>query len=82
MTFEGDYMKNRKELDKILSILPARIATAVSGICDSRKGDMINELRLRRDRPVSLTVDGKNIVLNIRCMPTEIKGAILALCGG
>ncbi len=75
-------MENRKELDKILALLPARICAAIDAACDGISGSNINELRLRRDRPVSLTVDGKNIILPVRCMASEIKGAVLALCGG
>ncbi len=75
-------MENRKELDKILALLPARICLAIGAACDGMSGSVINELRLRRERPVSLTVDGRNIILPVRCMPSEIKGAVLALCGG
>ena len=75
-------MENRKELDKILALLPARICLAIGSVCDGMNGSNINELRLRRDRPVSLTVDGENIILPVRCMASEIKGAVLALCGG
>ena len=75
-------MDNRKELDRITAMLPSRIGLAISAACDGLRGGVINELRLRRERPVSLTVDGRNIILPVRCMPSEIKGAVLALCGG
>ena len=75
-------MVNKKELDKIIALLPARIGGAINAACDGIKDGVINELRLRRERPVSLTVDGKNIILPVRCMPSEIKGAVLALSGG
>ena len=75
-------MENRKELDKIIEMLPVRIGNSISAVCDGLEGSIINELRLRRERPVSLTVDGKNIMLPIRCMTSEIKGVVLALCGG
>ena len=55
-------MENIKELERILALMPARISTAIVVVCEGMDGGVINELRLRRERPVSLTVDGKNII--------------------
>lgn len=61
--------------------LPARIAALIeSGIwCEPEE---IDEIRLRRGRPVSLTVRGQNIVTNIICSAAELSDTVSRLCGG
>ena len=61
--------------------LPPRIAVLIEGglWCDP---DEIDEIRLRRGRPVSLTVRGQNIVTDIVCSPAELADAVSRLCGG
>ena len=76
-------MKNKKEFEKILALLPQRTSSAISKACaELERGCLVNEIRLREDRPASLTVDGRNVVLPLRSTHSEIKGAVLALCGG
>ncbi len=76
-------MKNKKELQGVLELLPIRMAENINDICKKLGSQsIVNEIRLRLDRPASLTVDGKNITLPVKCNTTEIKGAILALTGG
>lgn len=61
--------------------LPTRIASLIEGglWCDP---DEIDEIRLRRGRPVSLTVKGKNVVTDLICSPAELADAVSRLCGG
>lgn len=61
--------------------LPARLAALVEGglWCEP---DEIDEIRLRRGRPVSFTVRGKNIVTDLVCTPAELAEAVTRLCGG
>lgn len=75
-------MANASELDKILALMPQRIAAVVKRTADSMNGGSINEIRLRIDRPVSLTADEDNIILPIRITESELKGALLALTDG
>ncbi len=61
--------------------LPARISSLIEGglWCDP---DEIDEIRLRRGRPVSLTAGNRNIVTDIVCSSAELADAVSRLCGG
>ncbi len=68
-------------LEKILALLPSRAANIIRSEID--KTDFpVSEIRLRADRPASLTVDNKNIILPLRCTDSEIRGTLLSLCDG
>lgn len=74
-------MNERNELERIISMLPQRVADSIRQARLSEHRE-ICEIRLRCDRPASLTVDGENIILPLRCTASEIRGALLALCDG
>lgn len=74
-------MKKSREIERIISILPIRAAEALDSAMRELDGNL-NELRLRCDRPASLTVDGKNVALEFRCTTSEMRGVVLALCDG
>lgn len=73
-------MKN-SELDKILALLPLRVSAAIKSVTDSEDAT-VNEIRLRLERPLSLTYDNKNVSLPVRLTESEIKGALLAFTDG
>lgn len=73
-------MKN-SELDNILTKLPQRVSAAIKSICEGEEAP-VNEIRLRLERPISLTFDNKNISVPVRLTDSEIKGALLAFTDG
>lgn len=75
-------MKDNTELERIISLLPQRVAYIINNTCEKSGTLTVSEIRLRTDRPASLTVDGGNITLPLRCTDTEIRGTLLALCEG
>lgn len=64
------------KLERVLDILPDRICQAAAGY------HMINEIRLRTDRPVSFTVGGQNVTTDIFIGPDELDTVVGLLCGG
>ncbi len=42
----------------------------------------VNEIRLRAEAPASVTCDGKNIVLSVKCTAGELSECVTRLCGG
>ncbi|MBO7148765.1 MAG: AAA family ATPase [Clostridia bacterium] len=70
-----------KELERIISLMPDRAANAIREECNRYNG-RVDEIRLRTDRPASLSVDRENIVLDLRCTVSEMRGVLLALCDG
>ncbi len=76
-------MKLELEYTRAFALLPARICEAAAEAAGSLEAnDRLSELRLRIDRPASLTVNGENRFLPISCTAAELKGAVLALSGG
>ena len=70
-----------KELERIISLMPERAAGVIKEACVRYQG-RVDEIRLRTDRPASLSIDRMNIVLDIRCTVSEMRGVLLALCDG
>ncbi len=70
-----------RELERIIALMPERAAEVIRKCCDKSTGQ-ISEIRLRADRPASITVDCTNITLGIRCTVSELRGIVLALCDG
>lgn len=68
--------------EKTLKLLPQRIVSAICAAAANIDKASVNEIRLRLDRPASLTVNGENVWLPIRATAPEIKGVLLALCEG
>ena len=60
---------------------PKRVAALVEGRvwCEPEE---IDEIRLRRGRPVSFTSRGRNIITDLICTPAELSDTISRLCGG
>lgn len=79
--FAADQGKGASALDIAAAYLPKRLAALVEGglWCEPEE---IDEIRLRRDRPASLTSRGKNIVTDLVCTPPELAETISRLCGG
>ncbi len=74
-------MENHVILEKILAKLPQRAAYIIKSEIE-KSGSQVNEIRLRTDRPASLTLDNKNVILPLRCTDSEIRGTLLSLCDG
>ncbi len=74
-------MKKNNRLEEILAILPQRIAGVVR---NALQGEVsaVNEIRLRLNRPASLSFDNRNVLLPLRVTESELKGVLLALCQG
>lgn len=68
-------------LDIASAYLPRRIAALIEGglWCEPEE---IDEIRLRRGRPTSLTSRGRNIVTDLICTPSELADTVSKLCGG
>lgn len=65
--------------EKVIKKLPVRLSEAVikkSGLC----GGGINEIRLRLNRPLVITVNGANIGCGVRCTAEDIEYTVKALC--
>jgi len=62
--------------EKILIALPQRLTDSLTDNVEP------NEIRLRKNQPASLTVDGKNIPLSVSLTAKEIRDCITALCEG
>jgi Uncharacterized protein conserved in bacteria len=85
-TQKGDvYMTEVKTpapaLDIATAYVPKRISALIeNGVwCGPAE---IDEIRLRKNRPVSFTSRGRNIVTDIICTPVELAETISKLCGG
>ena len=63
----------------ILASLPYRL---VEEIRSRWTGERIEEIRLRRGRRVSLTLSGRNVVLDTILEGAEIDGALTGMCSG
>ncbi len=74
-------MKN-ENLNQILSLMPPRISSQLSDALRDFDANHICEIRLRLDRPISFSLSGKCIVLDIRCTQSELRGTLLAICDG
>ncbi|MBQ7822012.1 MAG: hypothetical protein IJ391_07005, partial [Clostridia bacterium] len=70
-----------KELERMIALMPDRAAHIIKNACEYY-GSSVNEIRLRADRPASLSIDGANVTLDLRCTVSELKGVLLALCDG
>lgn len=69
---------------RLLQALPPVVAREIRRIAASREGFLrrLSEIRLRRGRPSSLTLDGKNLVLPILLDAAAIENTLLAFCQG
>ncbi len=65
--------------DSVLSALPYRL---VEEIRSKATGERIEEIRLRRGRRASLTLPGRNLVLNTVLDGGEIDGTLTGMCSG
>ena len=77
-------MRRKKELydevpPTVLSALPYRL---VEEIRRSWNGEKIEEIRLRRGRRASLTISGKNLILETALDSGEIDSALTGMCSG
>lgn len=63
----------------ILSALPYRLVDEIGGRWN---GGRIEEIRIRRGRRASLTVDGENVMLNTVLDGREIDQALTGMCSG
>ncbi len=70
--------------DSILKWLPPGLAERVATPMREAeaRGEQINELRLRAERPASLTLDGENRLLSLVCSREEMAQTVMFLCGG
>lgn len=65
--------------EKVLKKLPLKLSEAVikkSGLC----GGGINEIRLRLNKPLVVTVNGSNMGCGVRCTAEDIEYTIKMLC--
>lgn len=62
-------------INKIRSILPPSISNSLSRL-DRTTLDRISEIRLRKNRIATLTVDGKNLVLSLSGLTNDIRSGI------
>lgn len=72
-------MTGQEMTNRALSHLPERLARACKS-SSALYGGRINEIRLRRDMPVSLTVRGENIVLNTVATSRELEETVRSFC--
>lgn len=64
---------------KVLQKLPNRLSQAIlkkSGLCNGT----INEIRLRRNRSLAITVNNRNISCDVKCTEEEIGYTVKMLC--
>ena len=64
--------------------LPDRLTDEIARISEHGRisWDDISEVRLRLDRPASLTISGENIPLGFRTPPAAMSDCVSRLCGG
>lgn len=63
----------------VLSLLPSRISECITKSCDLEK---LCEIRLRRERPISLTCDSNNILCDKVCSASELDYIVYRMCRG
>ncbi|NLK39198.1 MAG: hypothetical protein GX303_02960 [Clostridiales bacterium] len=68
----------------VLEMLPLRAREAIDDCVDTMPNfeQRLNEIRLRASRPVSITLDGKNMVLPALCTAAELSQTVKLFCGG
>ncbi len=88
---EVKQMTNEKNFRKVISYIPDRIATELKNLPDESVG-MINEIRLRINRPVIISMSGRNFFLSyggrfsenphnaVTADASDINGAFRAVC--
>lgn len=64
---------------EVTDVLPSAILTRINNISDEVKGS-ISELRLRSNKPICITVAGKNVILDYICKPSDIKEIFNRAC--
>jgi len=69
-----------KMIEPILTILPKPMANALRTVC--RNLPAVEEIRLRRDGHLSLTVMGRSLRTDVFCSADTLERVFLALCGG
>ena len=65
-------------IDSILALLPTRATEALS----EYREDIICEIRIRADRPLTVTTPSANILTSVVCTRTEISDIVGKMCGG
>ena len=50
--------------------------------CGKMQAACVNEIRLRADAPASVTCDGVNLPLSVKCTGRELSECVTRLCGG
>ena len=72
------------DIERVLSILPRRVASEILRLCDSRRADarFISEIRLRCIGASSILLSGERIFLCSAVSFGDASGVVSALCGG
>lgn len=67
----------------LLDTLPSHVTEAVQAAC-RREGDqgLLEEIRLRADRRASLTLGGRNLMLDLIMTSAELFAILTRMCGG
>lgn len=74
-------MTERTLTEKVaITMLPVKLSRAVLDVMPMREGE-ICEIRLRRDGPLTVTVDGKEIKTGVVCSEDDISHTVRALSG-
>ncbi len=67
----------------LATCLPCRITARIHGmLADEMRAEELSEIRLRAERPASVTVAGENLLLQETLSCTEIAACVHALCKG
>ncbi len=65
-------------IESILALLPQRVAEAIS----EYREDVICEIRIRAERPITITTPSANIPTSVVCTRTEMTDIVGRMCGG
>ncbi|MBO5110177.1 MAG: hypothetical protein J6D21_05595 [Clostridia bacterium] len=68
--------------DRVFALLPPSIRLETENVYRSLSGKRLHEIRLHRDAPIMLNVDGTNHLCGYRCTKEDISAAVNYLCGG
>ncbi len=73
-----------EQFSAILDALPNTIRREIERYADRTQNfqNKVSEIRLRAERPASLTIEGKNQILPVICTHTELSLVVKNFCGG
>lgn len=79
-SLKKEEMNLQKELEILLAALPNAISDCIRKSVQYKGMEMINEIRLREGRRVTLTYNGRNVLLSHKITKDELSEAFMVLC--